>query len=131
MYVMSSLPRHQQSVAGGIFNTVTKLCNTIGLGITTAIFTSTSSASAQHPSASNESLKPYLACFWFSCASAGLSILLVPFLTIGTQGGKFGGGEDGRGEKGDIVEKKRTELGLGSEDTDAVGSMIAVAKHKA
>ncbi|KAI9876282.1 MAG: hypothetical protein M1830_006881 [Pleopsidium flavum] len=90
MYVMSSLPRHQQSVAGGIFNTVTKLCNTIGLGITTAIYTSISAK----PFSLDNPIKPYLACFWFSCASAALSICLVPFLQIGTQGGTMGRAEE-------------------------------------
>jgi len=90
MYVMSSLPRHQQSIAGGIFNTVTKLCNTIGLGITTAIYTSISTK----PSSHDNPIKPYLACFWFSCASAALSVCLIPFLKIGTQGGKLRSGEE-------------------------------------
>ncbi|MCJ1226757.1 hypothetical protein MMC12_003410 [Toensbergia leucococca] len=82
MYVMSSLPRHQQSSAGGVFNTVVKLCVTIGLGIATAVFNSVSSNS----SGAEYSLKPYRSVFWFSCASAGVSVLLVPFLKIGKQG---------------------------------------------
>ena len=128
MYVMSSLPRHQQSVAGGIFNTVTKLCNTIGLGITTAIFTSMSaSTSAKQPSSPTDALTPYLACFWFSCASAGLSICLVPFLRIGTQGGKVGGkGEPD--EKGVSVEEKSTDLILGLEETGAGDPVRASTK---
>ena len=39
MYVMSSLPSEQQSIGGGIFNTVTRVSSSIGLGISTAVFT--------------------------------------------------------------------------------------------
>ncbi|KAI7041609.1 putative transporter [Hortaea werneckii] len=38
MYVMSSMPPSQQSIAGGIFQTVAKLSMTIGFGIATAVF---------------------------------------------------------------------------------------------
>ena len=87
MYVMSSMPPSQQSVAGGIFQTAAKLCMTLGLGIATAIFNSVQ----QNPSLANywdQATQPYAATFWFAFACAGLSVLLVPFLTIGTQGGK-------------------------------------------
>ncbi|KAI9827986.1 MAG: hypothetical protein M1819_006829 [Sarea resinae] len=82
MYVMSSLPPHQQSIAGGIFQTVTKLCTTIGLGVTTAIYNPIS----KQMSPGDDPTKPYADCFWFCCASAALSVCLVPFMTIGTQG---------------------------------------------
>jgi hypothetical protein len=90
---MSSLPKHQQSVAGGIFNTATKLALTIGLGITTAIF---DGLSAARPLASStdttglsdaEIIRPYHAVWWFSTASAGSSLLIVWALKLGTQGG--------------------------------------------
>lgn len=87
MYVMSSMPPSQQSVAGGIFQTVAKLTMTLGLGIGTAIF----DAVGRSPTLASywdEETQPYAATFWFSAASAGLSVLLVPFLKIGTQGGK-------------------------------------------
>ncbi|KAJ5489502.1 hypothetical protein N7539_004392 [Penicillium diatomitis] len=83
MYVMSSLPPSQQSIAGGIFNTVSKLCNNLGLGIATSI----SSSMASQKAASTSNIRPYLAVYWFGAACAGLSVLLVPLLTLGTQGG--------------------------------------------
>ncbi|KAI9788944.1 MAG: hypothetical protein M1835_002005 [Candelina submexicana] len=91
MYVMSSLPPHQQSIAGGIFNTVTRLCVTIGLGISTAVFnaiaqSTTTSSPAGASSGAEDALKPYTAVYWFAVASAGSSLLLVPWLRIGTQG---------------------------------------------
>ncbi|MCJ1433734.1 hypothetical protein MMC27_003099 [Xylographa pallens] len=84
MYVMSALPAHQQSIAGGIFQTLTRLAMTVGLGILTAVFNSVSSSleSAETP------LKPYTAVFWAACGLSATSVCLVPFLTIGTQGGK-------------------------------------------
>ncbi|KAJ5160736.1 uncharacterized protein N7482_007740 [Penicillium canariense] len=82
MYVMSSLPPNQQSIAGGIFNTVTKLCSNLGLGIATFINT----AVAHKMTPTTPAIRPYLAVYWFAAAGAGLSVLMVPFLTLGTQG---------------------------------------------
>ena len=87
MYVMSSMPASKQSVASGIFQTVAKLCMTLGFGIATAIFNSVE----QNPTLASywdKATQPYAATFWYSTAAAGLSVCLVPFLTIGTQGGK-------------------------------------------
>lgn len=82
MYVMSSLPPAQQSLAGGIFNTVTKVCSAIGLGISASIYNAESTSSA----ALQTNIRPYTMIFWFSTASAGLGLCFVPFLTIKTQG---------------------------------------------
>lgn len=87
MYVMSSMAPSQQSVASGIFQTVAKLCMTLGFGIATAIFNSVQ----KHPDLAphwDKSTQPYTATFWFSFSCGALSLCLVPFLTIGTQGGK-------------------------------------------
>jgi hypothetical protein len=93
MYVMSSLPKHQQSVAGGIFNTAAKLALSIGLGITTAIFDGLTYADPSAPSTDTTGLsdaqiiRPYHAVWWFGTASAGCSLLIVWGLKLGTQGG--------------------------------------------
>jgi hypothetical protein len=87
MYVMSSLPPSQQSVAGGILQTVSRLAQTIGFGVTTAVF----NAVQKKPTlASYWDLRtqPYTATFLVSVACSVLSVMLVPFLTLGTQGGK-------------------------------------------
>jgi hypothetical protein len=84
---MSSMPPSRQSVASGIFQTVAKLCMTLGFGIATAIF----NAVQQNPNLASYwdvKTQPYTATFWYSVACAGLSVCLVPLLTIGTQGGK-------------------------------------------
>ncbi|KAJ5655807.1 hypothetical protein N7507_007757 [Penicillium longicatenatum] len=83
MYVMSSLPSDQQSIAGGIFNTVSKLCNNLGLGIATSV----ESAMANQMTASTPAIRPYLTAYWFAAAAAGASLFMVPLLTLGTQGG--------------------------------------------
>ncbi|KAF1811043.1 MFS general substrate transporter [Eremomyces bilateralis CBS 781.70] len=86
MYVMSSLAPSQQSVAGGIFQTVTKLAVAVGMGVSTAAY----NAQQQHPSESgyyaNNPFEPYAAAFWYCTACAALSLIFVPFLRIGTQG---------------------------------------------
>lgn len=87
MYVMSSLPPSQQSLAGGIFNTVTKLCTNIGLGITTAVYNAVAdSLPGDGTGPFTPSIKPYHSTYWVSAGFAGLSLFLVLFLTIGTQG---------------------------------------------
>jgi hypothetical protein len=82
MYVMSSLPPEKQSLAGGIFNTVSKMCSAIGLGITSSVYNAESTSAA----ALQTSARPYTMAFWVCTASAAVGILFVPFLTIGTQG---------------------------------------------
>ncbi|PPJ57085.1 hypothetical protein CBER1_00546 [Cercospora berteroae] len=97
MYVMSSMPPSQQSTAGGIFQTVTKLCMTIGLGIATAVF----NAQKREPTMStywDNETQPYAAVYWMATAAAGLSVFLVPFLTIGTQGNMKSKADDGSEE---------------------------------
>lgn len=87
MYVMSSLPPAQQSIAGGIFQTVTRLCMTIGFGVTTALFNAVQK-NPQMASYWDKETQPYTATFWFATACSVVSVALVPFLTLTTQGGK-------------------------------------------
>jgi len=82
MYIMSSLPSGQQSLGGGIFNTVTKVWTAVGLGISASIYNAESTGTA----ALQTSIRPYTMVFWFCVASAGFGCCFVPFLTIGTQG---------------------------------------------
>lgn len=83
LYVMSSLPPHQQSVAGGMFQTTTRLASTIGLGFSTTVFAETGGSTA---TSDNISWRPYQATFWVSLVGAVLGLCLTPFLTIGKQG---------------------------------------------
>ena len=105
MYVMSSIPAHQQSVAGGIFQTVAKLFMTLGFGIATAIFNSVQAS----PSAMAQTgfwdrqTRPYAATFLFATACSVFAFCLVPFLTIGTQGGKEKRSESPTMQEGQLV----------------------------
>ena len=87
LYVASSMPAHQQSIAGSLFQTVTKLCQSVGFGIGTAIFNAVG-RTAKSGGRWDVATKPYSAVFWFAVAASGLSVVLAWFLTIGTQGGK-------------------------------------------
>lgn len=118
MYVMSSLPPSQQSIAGGIFNTVNKLCNNLGLGISTSVYNSV----AAQMTADTPRIRPYLSVYWFAAAAAGLSLVFVPFLTLGMQGGD------------DPVSKKSASIADGSERGEvgqAEKGTVDVASEKA
>jgi hypothetical protein len=86
MYVLSSMPSNKQSIAGSLFQTISRLCTAVAYGIATAVF----DAVQQNPSKSGyyagNAIEPYAATFWFAAAAAFPCILLVPFLRIGTQG---------------------------------------------
>jgi len=91
MYVMSSMASSQQSIAGGIFQTVAKLCQTLGFGIATAIFNGVKQRPGSLSSYWDPVTQPYAATMWMSMAVSLFSLCLVPFLTLGTQGGKNDG----------------------------------------
>lgn len=97
MYVMSSMPATQQSAAAGIFQTVVRVSMTVGFGVTTALF----NAVEMRPSLADywdDASQPYAATFWFCTACSALSVCMVPFLTLKTQGGREKkAGEDGTG----------------------------------
>ena len=88
MYVLSSLPKNQQSIAGSIFQTVTRLAVTIGIAMGTAIFRSVEEKPATSGYYANDPFEPYAAVFWMSTAVAFIGVFLVPFLRIQTQGGE-------------------------------------------
>lgn len=82
MYVMQALPAHQQSLAGGIFNMLIRLGSTIGLGISTAVYSSVKAAQAEDGDVN----EPFRMVYYVSVGLAALGCLFVPFLRIGTQG---------------------------------------------
>ncbi|KAF7546976.1 hypothetical protein G7Z17_g8038 [Cylindrodendrum hubeiense] len=82
MYVMQALPAHQQSLAGGIFNMLIRLGTTIGLGISTAVYSSVKKAQSED----GDIDEPFRMVYFVSVGLAALSCLFVPFLRIGTQG---------------------------------------------
>jgi hypothetical protein len=86
MYVMNAFPPAQQSLAGGIFNTIVKTSSAVGLGISASIYNAESSTSSSSGGALQTGIRPYKMVWWFCVASAGLSLFFVPFLSIKTQG---------------------------------------------
>jgi hypothetical protein len=82
MYVMQSLPSHQQALAGGIFNTLFRLGAAVALGISTAVYSSV----AATPEAMEDRMVPYTRAFQVSIALSAISFLFLPFVRLGTQG---------------------------------------------
>jgi hypothetical protein len=115
MYVMSSLPSSQQSVAGGVFNTLGKMCVTVGPGIGGGVYTATSVGDA----ALQEVVTPYRMVFLFATAAAGLSILFVPFLTIGKQGCL---------SMEEIVQQQRNVVRLRIDETEVTDAMTRILR---
>ncbi len=87
MYVMSSLPLAQQSVAGGFFNTIMRLSGDVGFAVSTAVFNGVDTPGADEGHLSSDYGK-YRATFLVSLAGSGLSLFLLPFLTLKSQGGR-------------------------------------------
>ncbi|TGJ82330.1 hypothetical protein E0Z10_g6426 [Xylaria hypoxylon] len=82
MYVLQSLPSHQQSLAGGIFNVVIRLSNTVVLGISTAVFSSVELT----PAGIADPMLKYTRTFQTTVALAAAGLAISPFIKLGTQG---------------------------------------------
>ncbi|KAI1102282.1 MFS general substrate transporter [Jackrogersella minutella] len=82
MYVMQSLPKHQQSLAGGIFNVVIRLSNAVIMGISTAVYSSVELT----PEGMADPMLKFTRTFQVSIAFSAASVLLAPFIRLGTQG---------------------------------------------
>lgn len=82
MYVMQSLPAHQQGLASGVMNTLIRLSSTVAMGIATAVFSSIEVS----PQGMEQLMLKYTRTFQVSVALAAASVLVVPFIRIGTQG---------------------------------------------
>ncbi|KAL4880767.1 major facilitator superfamily domain-containing protein [Aspergillus karnatakaensis] len=80
MYIMQSLPSQQQSLAAGVFNMFIRLGTTIGLGISTAVYSSVLEKGG------GDAFYPFKSAFFVSVGFAVLGCVFVPFLRIGRQG---------------------------------------------
>ncbi|RYP39042.1 hypothetical protein DL767_002369 [Monosporascus sp. MG133] len=76
----------QQSIASSVFQSTIKLATVIGLGICAAVFASVSGNPATSGYYAHDPFEPYAALFWFATVISFISLLLVPFLEIKTQG---------------------------------------------
>lgn len=88
MYIMSSLAVSQQSVAGGLFNTIMRLSSSMGLGVSTAVFNGVNSSDADKGQLSSDFGK-YRGTFLVALVASGFSLFLLPFLNIKSQGGRI------------------------------------------
>jgi len=82
MYVMQSLPRHQQALAGGIFNTLLRLSMAVALGISTAVFTT----AKETMGALDDPMVLYAKAFQVAIGLSAASFLFLPFVRLRTQG---------------------------------------------
>lgn len=108
MYVISSMPLEQQSLAGGIFQTMSRLGGTIGSGITTAIFNAIANSPPTTGYYANDSVAPYAGTYWYAFGASCAAFVLCFFLRIGTQGAKASSSSVVPSEHGDkaVVEEK-------------------------
>ncbi|ROV94357.1 hypothetical protein VPNG_09387 [Cytospora leucostoma] len=82
MYVMQSLPAQQQGLASGVMNTLVRLSSTVAMGIATAVYASIETS----PKGLEQPMLKFTRTFQVSMAMAAASVLIVPFIRIGTQG---------------------------------------------
>ncbi|KAF2728341.1 major facilitator superfamily MFS-1 [Polyplosphaeria fusca] len=106
MYVLSSMPANRQSIAGSLFQTLTRLCTAVGYGIATAIFNGVQNSPATSGYYAYNAVEPYAATWWFSTASAAIGIFFVPWLKIKTQGHT--------GDKGRLAERRASQASVSS-----------------
>ncbi|KAI1772548.1 major facilitator superfamily domain-containing protein [Hypoxylon cercidicola] len=78
LVITSSFPSKDQALAGGVFNTVTQLGNSIGPAITAIIASAVTEAEASKPGAdqSYATLKGYRSAFWTCFAAAVVSAVI-------------------------------------------------------
>ncbi|KAI1481627.1 MFS general substrate transporter [Daldinia eschscholtzii] len=93
MYVMESLPKDKQSLAGGIFNVVIRLANTAVMGISTAVFSSVQLT----PEGMADPMLKYTRTFQTSIGFSAACLVLTCFIRLGTQGNSPS--EQGEGER--------------------------------
>lgn len=81
LYILSSLPLKQHSIGASLLQTTSRLAVPLGMGITTAIWSSYDGGRlAAYPELA------YTNTFIATTAFAGISLSLVPFIRIGRQG---------------------------------------------
>ncbi|KAI1802811.1 MFS general substrate transporter [Daldinia bambusicola] len=115
MYVMESLPKDKQSLAGGIFNVVIRLANTAVMGASTAVYSSIQLT----PEGMADPMLKFTRTFQTSIGFSAACLILTCFIRLGTQGNSPSQGEEDEGNKPE-----------GTENTTAVMSSAAQSDNE-
>ncbi len=113
------MPLSKQSVAGSLFQTLTRLGTAIGYGVAAAIFANVKSQPSTRGYYANNAVEPFAAVFWFAAGFAFLGCLFVPFLRIGTQGHKGDMGRFNADVERGLSDSKDTVVADEKEEADA------------
>lgn len=77
LVITTNFPSKKQALAGGVFNTVTQLGNSLGLAVTAIIAAAVTDAKTdQATSTKSATLQGYRAAFWTCFAAAVVSVLI-------------------------------------------------------
>lgn len=93
LVITTNFPSKKQALAGGVFNTVTQLGNSLGLAVTAIIAAAVTDAETDQATlAKSATLKGYRVAFWTCFAAAVVSVLIS---TVGLRkAGKVGAKKD-------------------------------------
>lgn len=116
------MPVNKQSIAGSLFQTLTRLCTAVSFGIATAIFNNVQKNPSQSGYYAGNPVEPFAAVFWFSAACSFIGVILVPFLRITTQGHK--------GDTGRVKSNGPGHLALADEHAVVTGAKEATEANR-
>ena len=87
LIIADAFPASKQSLAGGVFNTVSQIGNSVGLTIG-AVISATVTTRDYNPSSVEVLVKGFRATFWF-CFAAMFSVIFLSFVGL-KKAGKVG-----------------------------------------
>jgi hypothetical protein len=88
LIIADALPASKQSLAGGVFNTVSQIKNSVGLTISAVISATVITTHAYKPSSAEALEKGFRATVWF-CFAAMFSVIFLSFVGL-KKAGKVG-----------------------------------------
>lgn len=88
LFISSSVPHHQQSLAGGIFNTVQQISVSFGLAIASAVAATMSASSGFEHDSVERFMVGFRGAFWTFTALGVVSVVLSLFAKVGIVGAR-------------------------------------------
>jgi MFS family permease len=79
LIIADALPKSKQSLAGGVFNTVSQIGNSVGLAIAAVISSSVSAAAAPTEQDENSLMKGYQAVYYVCIATFSIVAIVSGF----------------------------------------------------